>query len=56
MTYQEAYNELQEILAQLRSEEVSIDEMKTKVTRARELIEFCQKKLRDIAADLTEDE
>lgn len=56
MTYEKAYQQLQEILHQLKNEEVSIDQMKKHVTKARKLIITCREKLREIEADLLEEE
>ena len=54
MTYQEAYDKLQEIISTLQNEEISIDEMKEHIIKAKTLVGLCQKKLRDIEADLNE--
>lgn len=56
MTYEKAYKELQKIMQKLRTEEISIDEMKKHVSKARSLIETCQSKLREIEEDLLEEE
>lgn len=45
MTYQEAYNELQEIVSEIEAGEIGIDEISQKVKRASELIEVCKAKL-----------
>ncbi|WP_143306024.1 exodeoxyribonuclease VII small subunit [Chitinophaga vietnamensis] len=46
LTYESAYNELQEIAAEIENESVSVDLLAQKVKRAAILIEFCQQKLR----------
>lgn len=45
--YTQAYDELQKILEAMDQGEVDVDELSEKVKRAAELIEFCQKRLRD---------
>lgn len=52
-TYQSAYKELAEIVAQLESKKVDIDQLTDLVSRAKELVEFCQEKLRSIDKELT---
>ncbi len=45
--YAIAYEELQKILEALDQGEVDVDDLSEKVKRAAELIEFCQKRLKD---------
>lgn len=45
LTYESAAEELQQIVEDLRSDEVTVDEMTAKVKRAAELISFCKDKL-----------
>ncbi|MCR9153848.1 MAG: exodeoxyribonuclease VII small subunit [Croceimicrobium sp.] len=47
LTYEAAYEELQEIMAALQNEEISVDSLSTKVKRASELLKLCHDKLRD---------
>jgi len=47
LTYSAAYEELENIALEMENESVSIDELARRVKRAAELIEFCQKKLRN---------
>jgi exodeoxyribonuclease VII small subunit len=47
LTYDKAYNELKAISQQIENESVTVDVLAQKVKRAAELIDFCQKKLRD---------
>jgi exodeoxyribonuclease VII small subunit len=54
MTYQEAYDKLQDIISTLQNEDISIDDMKEHIIKAKTLVGLCQKKLRDIEADLNE--
>ena len=52
MTYESALKELQEVLEDLRNEMVSVDDLTEKVKRAKELIDFCKNKLRNVGEDL----
>ncbi|MBO9728810.1 MAG: exodeoxyribonuclease VII small subunit [Chitinophaga sp.] len=52
LTYETAYNELQEIAAEIENEAVSVDLLAEKVKRAAVLIEFCQQKLRATEAEV----
>ena len=52
MTYESALKELQEVVEDLRNEMVSVDDLTTKVNRAKELIDFCKNKLRNVGSDL----
>jgi exodeoxyribonuclease VII small subunit len=45
--YGASYEELQQILAALEQGEIDVDDLSAKVKRAAELIEFCQKRLKD---------
>jgi len=47
LTYSAAYEELENIALEMENESVSIDELAVRVKRAAELIDFCQKKLRN---------
>ena len=44
-TYEEAYEELQSIVKEIESGEISVDLLSDKVKRAGELIRFCKDKL-----------
>ena len=46
LTYEMAYAELRDLLAELQEGAVSIDDLTTKVARAQELVTFCREKLR----------
>ncbi len=45
--YQASYDELQKILQALEQGDIDVDDLSEKVKRAGELIEFCQKRLRE---------
>jgi len=46
-TYAQAYTEVQKILEGLDQGDIDVDELSEKVKRAAELIDFCQKRLRE---------
>ena len=52
--YAEAIGELEQILAKLRSGELSVNELADAVKRAKELIDICREQLTKTAADLKE--
>jgi exodeoxyribonuclease VII small subunit len=54
LKYEDAYNELKRIAADIENENVSVDVLASKVKRASELIKFCQDKLRSTEADVTQ--
>ena len=43
--YTEAFEELQQIVADIEDGEISVDELSVKVKRASELIKICKEKL-----------
>ena len=51
-SYTEAFEELQEIVAQIEEEEISVDELSAKVKRASRLISICKKKLATTEEDV----
>jgi exodeoxyribonuclease VII small subunit len=46
LTYEQAFQELKRISAEIESESVSVDVLAERVKRASFLIDYCQKKLR----------
>jgi len=52
MTYESAFQELQEIVAHLQSGHASVDDLSAKAQRAAELIAFCKEKLRETEAQM----
>jgi exodeoxyribonuclease VII small subunit len=46
LTYQKAFEELQQITNDIESEEVSVDDLAVKVKRAAQLLELCNAKLK----------
>lgn len=53
-TYAEAMAELETILAKMNEPDPDIDSLAQQVTRAGELIRFCQERLRKAEAEVTE--
>jgi exodeoxyribonuclease VII small subunit len=45
LSYTKAYTELQEIVAEIESSEVDIDQLDKKIRRASELLKICKDKL-----------
>lgn len=45
ISYTQAFDELQQIVADIEDGEISVDELSTKVKRASELIKICKEKL-----------
>ena len=54
LTYASAYAELERILSDLQKEEIDLDEMTSSIKRARELITFCQTRLRNLENEVAE--
>ncbi len=54
LTYEAAFEELREITEAIESEQVSVDELASKVKRSAELIEFCTARLRATEAEVTQ--
>ncbi len=52
LTYTEAFDELQQIVADIEDGEITVDELSVKVKRASELIQFCQSKLTSTEEDV----
>ncbi len=52
MTYEEAYAELQQIISDIETGEITVDSLSLKVKRAAELISFCKEKLTSTETDV----
>ena len=52
MSYRQAAEQLEEIVAQIENGELGIDELSKKVEEAAELVKMCKDKLRRIDADI----
>ena len=55
-SYDKAYAELQEILADMQGENVSIDKLGEKIKKATTLINFCKERLRSIDEEIKGDQ
>ncbi len=53
-TYERATAELESILEQLKNDDITIDELATKVEQAGKLINFCKEKLNTTEKNVTE--
>ena len=47
LKYSDAINEIEQIVAEIESNELDIDELTEKIKRVSELLKFCKAKLRD---------
>lgn len=54
LKYTEAFEELQQIVADLEDGEISVDELSLKIKRASELIKICKKKLVSTEEDVSQ--
>ncbi len=54
MKYEDAYQELQQIVQALQNGQIGVDELSEKIKRAAELIDFCKKQLRNTENDLNQ--
>ena len=53
LSYESAFDELQQIAADLENESVPVDILADKIKRASFLVEFCQKKLRSAETEVS---
>jgi exodeoxyribonuclease VII small subunit len=54
LKYTEAFDELQQIVADLEDGEISVDELSLKIKRASELIKICKTKLVSTEEDVNQ--
>jgi exodeoxyribonuclease VII small subunit len=52
ITFDKAYAGIEEIVQQIENETIPLDQLAEKVKKAKELIAFCNEKLRNIEAEL----
>ncbi|WHZ07660.1 MAG: hypothetical protein OJF59_001413 [Cytophagales bacterium] len=52
MTYNKAYNDLSKLVDQIEDDKIQLDNLADKVKQAKELIDFCEAKLRTIDKDV----
>lgn len=53
LKYDDAFEELQQIVTALEDGDVSVDELSSKIKRASELIQLCKKKLTTTEEDVS---
>ncbi len=54
MTYQEAYDQLVDLIDDIESEATLLDELPGKIRQATDLIAYCQQRLRAVEGDFQE--
>lgn len=52
LTYNQAYNELSKLVDQIEDDKIQLDMLADKVKQAKELIDYCETKLRSIDKDV----
>jgi len=52
LTYNQAYNELSKLVDQVEDDKIQLDTLADKVKQAKELIDYCEMKLRSIDKDV----
>jgi exodeoxyribonuclease VII small subunit len=52
LTYNQAYNELSKLVDQIEDDKIQLDTLADKVKQAKELIDYCETKLRSIDQDV----
>ncbi|MBS1950794.1 MAG: exodeoxyribonuclease VII small subunit [Bacteroidetes bacterium] len=52
LTYNKAYNDLSKLVDQIEDDKIQLDNLADKVKQAKELIDFCEAKLRTIDKDV----
>ena len=53
-SYEKAIEELQSILEDLQTDEVSVDDLAKKLKKANELLSYCKSRLRSVEEELEE--
>jgi exodeoxyribonuclease VII small subunit len=54
ISYNKAFEELQEILEDIREQNIDVDKLADKVKRARELISICEKRIKQAEMEVKE--
>lgn len=52
LTYNQAYSELSKLVDQIEDDKIQLDTLADKVKKAKELIDYCETKLRSIDKDV----
>jgi exodeoxyribonuclease VII small subunit len=55
-TFDDAWKALEKLVAEIEDETIPLDELAAKVKAAKQLIRFCEEKLRGIEKDLSNEE
>lgn len=53
-TYEKAYSELEKLVEQIEDDKIQLDALADKVRQAKELISFCETKLRNIEKEVND--
>jgi len=53
VSYESAMTELQQIVTDMQTEKIGIDDLSDKVKRAADLVQFCKTKLRAVEQDIS---
>jgi exodeoxyribonuclease VII small subunit len=56
VNYDKAYKELEDIMTKLQEDDIKIEKLNEYIQRAKELKEYCSKRLRDIEDEIREKE
>lgn len=54
LTYNEAYASLSQLVDQIEDDTIMLDTLAEKIKQAKELIEYCEKKLRGIEEEVSD--
>jgi len=55
-TFDEAWKALEKLVSEIEDETIPLDELASKVKAAKQLIKFCEEKLRGIEKDLSNED
>lgn len=54
ISYNQAFEELEKILEDIKERNVDVDELSNKVKRARELIDICERRIKQVEMEVEE--
>ena len=54
ISYNQAFEELERILEDIKERSIDVDELSNKVKRARELIDICEKRIKQVEMEVEE--
>ncbi len=55
-SFDKAFSELQAIIEEIQTQEISIDKLSAQTKKAAQLVKYCREKLRSIENELSEEE